>query len=51
MRIATNTIQDNVVRQIQQLGVQSSKLQTQVATGQRILQADGLKMVYSAGRS
>lgn len=40
MRIATNTIQDNVVRQIQQLGVQSSKLQTQVATGQRILQAD-----------
>lgn len=40
MRIATNTIQDNLVRQIQQLGVQSSKLQTQVATGQRILEAD-----------
>lgn len=40
MRIATNTIQDNIVRQIQQLGVQGSKLQTQVATGQRILQAD-----------
>jgi flagellar hook-associated protein 3 FlgL len=39
MRIATNTIQDNILRQIQQLGVQSSKLQTQVATGQRILQA------------
>jgi flagellar hook-associated protein 3 FlgL len=40
MRIATNTIQDNVVRQIQQLGVQSSKLQTQVATGQRLDSAD-----------
>lgn len=40
MRIATNTVQDNIVRQIQQLGVQSSKLQTQVATGQRILHAD-----------
>jgi flagellar hook-associated protein 3 FlgL len=39
MRIATNTIQDNILRQIQQLGVQGSKLQTQVATGQRILQA------------
>ena len=39
MRIATNTIQDNILRQIQQLGVQSSKLQTQVATGQRILDA------------
>ena len=40
MRIATNTIQDNILRQIQQLGVQSSKLQTQVATGQRILEAN-----------
>jgi flagellar hook-associated protein 3 FlgL len=40
MRIATNTIQDNIVRQIQQLGLQSSKLQTQVATGQRILEAN-----------
>lgn len=40
MRIATNTIQNNIVRQIQQLGVQESRLQTQVATGQRILQAD-----------
>lgn len=40
MRIASNTIQDNIVRQIQQLGVQTAKLQTQVATGQRIAQAD-----------
>ncbi len=39
MRIATNTIQDNILRQIQQLGVQGSRLQTQVATGQRILDA------------
>jgi flagellar hook-associated protein 3 FlgL len=40
MRIASNTIQDNIVRQIQQLGAQTSKLQTQVATGQRISQAE-----------
>ncbi len=40
MRIASNTIQDNIVRQIQQLGVQSAKLQTQVASGQRVTQAD-----------
>ncbi len=40
MRIASNTIQDNIVRQIQQLGSQTSKLQTQVATGQRISQAE-----------
>lgn len=40
MRIASNTIQDNIVRQIQQLGVRSARLQTQVATGQRIAQAD-----------
>jgi flagellar hook-associated protein 3 FlgL len=40
MRIASNTIQDNIVRQIQQLGVQTAKLQNQVATGQRIAQAD-----------
>ncbi|MFZ5495105.1 MAG: flagellin [Verrucomicrobiota bacterium] len=40
MRIASNTVQDTIVRQIQQLGVQSAKLQTQVATGQRIAQAD-----------
>lgn len=40
MRIATGTIQDQIVRQIQQLGVQSSKLQNQVATGQRISSAE-----------
>lgn len=40
MRIASNTIQDNVVHQIQQLGSQSSRLQAQVASGQRITQAE-----------
>ncbi len=40
MRIASNTIQDNIVRQIQQLGAQTSKLQSQVATGQRIAQPE-----------
>jgi flagellar hook-associated protein 3 FlgL len=36
MRIATNTVSESIVRQIQQLAVQQSRLQTQVATGQRI---------------
>jgi len=40
MRIASNTIQDNIVRQIQTLGGQTARLQTQVATGQRIDSAD-----------
>lgn len=40
MRISTNTVQETIVRQIQQLGGQTSKLQNQVATGQRILSAD-----------
>lgn len=40
MRIASNTVQDNIVRQIQVLSTQTSKLQTQVATGQRIDSAD-----------
>jgi len=40
MRIASNTVQDNIVRQIQQLGVQTARLQNQVATGQRMSQAD-----------
>lgn len=40
MRIASNTVQDNIVRQIQTLGGQTSRLQTQVATGQRIDSAD-----------
>ena len=40
MRVASNTLQDTIVRQIQTLGGQTSKLQTQVATGQRIDSAD-----------
>lgn len=40
MRVATSTVSDNIVRQIQQLGSQQAKLQTQVATGQRIFQAE-----------
>ncbi|MBX3738107.1 MAG: flagellar hook-associated protein FlgL [Candidatus Didemnitutus sp.] len=36
MRIASNTISDNIVRQIQNLGSQSARLQSQVASGQRI---------------
>jgi flagellar hook-associated protein 3 FlgL len=40
MRIASNTLQDNIVRQIQQLGLQNSKLQSQVASGQRITQVE-----------
>lgn len=40
MRITTNTVSENIVRQIQQLGTQQAKLQTQVATGQRIFQPE-----------
>ena len=36
MRIASNTISDEIVRQIQQLTSQQAKLQGQVASGQRI---------------
>lgn len=36
MRVSTNTLSENLIRQIQQLGAQQSRLQTQVATGQRI---------------
>lgn len=36
MRISSQTVSDAIVRQIQQLGNQQAKLQTQVATGQRI---------------
>lgn len=36
MRITNNTLSENIVRQIQQLGTQQAKLQTQVASGQRI---------------
>lgn len=40
MRIATSTVSDNIVRQIQQLGGQQARLQTQVASGQRIFQPE-----------
>jgi flagellar hook-associated protein 3 FlgL len=40
MRLATHTISENLVRQIQQLGVQQSKLQTAVGTGLRISQPE-----------
>jgi flagellar hook-associated protein 3 FlgL len=40
MRIATNTVSEGIVRQIQQLSGQQARLQTQVATGQRILQPE-----------
>lgn len=36
MRITNNTVSESIVRQIQLLGNQQAKLQTQVATGQRI---------------
>lgn len=36
MRIASSTVSDNIVRQIQDLGTQQSRLQSQVASGQRI---------------
>ncbi len=36
MRIASSTVSENVVRQIQRLGVQQSNLQAKVASGQRI---------------
>jgi flagellar hook-associated protein 3 FlgL len=38
MRIASNTVSEAIVRQVQLLAVQQSKLQTQVATGQRLQQ-------------
>lgn len=40
MRIASNTVSDNIVRQIQNLGAQSARLQSLVATGQRITNAE-----------
>jgi flagellar hook-associated protein 3 FlgL len=40
MRVTNNTHSENMVRQIQNLATQQSKLQTQVATGQRIFQAE-----------
>ncbi len=40
MRIATHSVSDTIVRQIQHLGTQQSRLQNQVATGQRIFQPE-----------
>jgi flagellar hook-associated protein 3 FlgL len=40
VRIATNSVSDNIVRQIQSLGSQQARLQNQVATGQRIFQPE-----------
>jgi flagellar hook-associated protein 3 FlgL len=40
MRISSQTVSDSIVRQIQQLGNQQAKLQTQVATGQRIFKPE-----------
>lgn len=40
MRIASNTVSEQIVRQIQNLGVAQAKLQTQVGTGQRIAQLE-----------
>jgi flagellar hook-associated protein 3 FlgL len=40
MRIATNTISDSVLAQIQKLSAQQARLQSQVATGQKITQPE-----------
>ena len=40
MRVTNNTLSEGIIRQIQQLGSQQAKLQTQVATGQRIFQPE-----------
>jgi flagellar hook-associated protein 3 FlgL len=40
MRVATSTVSDTIVRQIQLLSGQQSKLQNQIATGQRISQPE-----------
>jgi flagellar hook-associated protein 3 FlgL len=40
MRVSTNSVSENMVRQIQQLGTQQAKLQNQVATGQRVSQPE-----------
>lgn len=40
MRVSTHTLSENLLRQIQQLGSQQNRLQTQVATGQRIFQPE-----------
>lgn len=40
MRVVSNTVAENFIRQIQSLGGQQAKLQTQVATGRRIVQPE-----------
>lgn len=40
MRVTTNNLTDGIIRQIQNMGTQQAKLQNQVATGQRIFQAE-----------
>lgn len=40
MRIVTNTVSENFIRQLQQLGGNQTKLQQQVATGRRITQPE-----------
>lgn len=40
MRIATHSVSDTIVRQIQKLGTQQARLQNQVGTGQRIFQPE-----------
>ena len=40
MRVTNNTLSEGIIRQIQQLGSTQAKLQTQVATGQRIFQPE-----------
>ena len=40
MRIASNTVSDSVLAQIQKLSTQQAKLQNQVATGQKVFQPE-----------
>jgi flagellar hook-associated protein 3 FlgL len=40
MRVTNNTLSEGIIRQIQQLGSTQARLQTQVATGQRIFQPE-----------
>ncbi|MEI6466096.1 MAG: flagellin [Verrucomicrobiota bacterium] len=40
MRVITNTVSANILQQIQQLSTQQAKLQTQVATGQKLFQPE-----------
>ena len=40
MRVVANTVSENFIRQIQQLGSQQAKLQNQVATGRRLTQPE-----------